>query len=95
MAKATPTDRQMGWRPIPLRCPSCDQRVKIDYVILHGATIRCNRCDELYFAVFAQQIGQAFVAQLTSAEAHHMRQDALTIAQVLEYLGAKYPGEAA
>jgi uncharacterized Zn finger protein len=85
----------MGWRPIPLRCPSCTQRVKIDHVILHGAAIRCNRCGELYYAVFATSIGMAFVAQLTSAEAHHMRQQTMTVAQVLDYLGARYPEEAA
>lgn len=84
-------ERSMGWRMMPLRCPSCTQRVKIDHVILHGAAIRCNRCGDLYYAVFAQQIGMAFVAQVSSAEAHHMRQQAMTVAQVLEYLGAKFP----
>ena len=92
---AKPAERSMGWRPIPLRCPSCGQRVKIDHVILHGAAVRCNRCGDLYYAVFAQQIGMAFVAQLTSSEAHFMRQEAMPVAKVLAYLGAAFPEEAA
>lgn len=81
----------MGWRQLPFRCPACDQRARVDAVVLHGAAIRCHRCDDLHYVVFAYSIGMVFAAQITPAEAHYMREQAFTAAKVLDYLGAKFP----
>jgi len=86
--------RPVGWCPTPLRCPSCAARIRERTVILHGGAVRCERCQELYFAVVVQQVGLVWVARVTAAEVHQLRAEALSIPDTIRRLGGAFPSAA-
>ncbi len=61
-------------------------------IITHGGAVRCGRgCKGLLYVVPAFQHGIAFIAEISSNEAHEIRAKGMSLLATLDYLGARFP----
>jgi hypothetical protein len=86
--------RPVGWRPLPLRCPSCAAKVRERAILLAAGALRCERCQRLYFAVVVPQVALVWIAEVSAVEVQQLRAAALSIPDTIRRLGGEYPSAA-
>jgi len=93
-ARAVP--RREGWTALPLRCPKCGKRVRERAIVFYTGVLMCDRgCNLMLYVLPVRRLGIADVLEVTPVQAKELQLRELTALRALDFLGVRFPEEAA
>lgn len=80
-------ERRHGFAKVPIRCPHCTRKLPPSAVVMHGAALRCDGCQRLFYVLPVMHVRLVYLIDIAPQEAVELAAKGASPFEVLEALG--------